>query len=321
MIHLEGPAPDAPDSSARMACFGYRSRMRRIMSASLSLSAIVTRLALPLSSTCFSPAMYCFNTSPAALANSIETSRYAMVSRFGKNSGTETEFLKYKKFGLRPRIISLPRGGYRRVCGEHFHQLQESFVLGEERECGFGFDFFRIFKTFFNGFVQIRKGAVLVAIGGEYLRQIEVERRLITLRGLDQGAKTRAVIEGFGIDFEGALIGLVAFFITFHREQARADIQKDGGRFRTNLQRPVVLLHGAIVVLADIRNGPDIIERFQVERILLQCFPVKLFGFVELLALVIHQSQTVQSGGIVPIQTNRFSVFNDRIFVHLAGEE
>src|SRR5438105_4534757 len=56
-MEIHFPEPVAAASSARIACVGYRSRMPRMMSASLSLSATVTRFARPLNSICLSRPM------------------------------------------------------------------------------------------------------------------------------------------------------------------------------------------------------------------------------------------------------------------------
>src|SRR5881396_3322172 len=122
--------------------------MRRMMRASLSLSATVTRLALPLSSTCFSPSMYCRNTSPAAAASSMAKSRYSICSFYGRTTRRhkpETVGAVCDRAVIDRAYSSLRRGGG--VCAKHSHELHESFVVGKRGERGLGFDLVRVLKT------------------------------------------------------------------------------------------------------------------------------------------------------------------------------
>ena len=74
-------------------------------------------------------------------------------------------------------------------------------------------------------------------------------------------------------------------------------------------------------MLARIFDSSDVVENFEKERILFQGFAIIAFRLVQLLALVIHQPQSIQCGGIVTIQIDRFPVFDDGVVVHFPGKE
>ena len=81
------------------------------------------------------------------------------------------------------------------------------------------------------------------------------------------------------------------------------------------------MIESAIVPFTNVVDRCDVIHRFEVVRVLLHGFPVVALGFRKILRLVIHESKAVQGRRIVAIDRNGIAIFDNRIFVHLAGEE
>src|SRR5262245_16860232 len=112
--------------------------------------------------------------------------------------------------------------------------------------------------------------------------------------------------------------GLQRFVVPLHVKEASAHVQEYGWRFRSNLQRLLILVQSILVTLSSVLDGSNVVEDFEEKRILFQSIAIVSFSFTELLTLVINKSQTIQYRSVVAIDGGRFLVFEYRVFIHFS---
>src|SRR5262245_9490637 len=115
--------------------------------------------------------------------------------------------------------------------------------------------------------------------------------------------------------------GLERFVGPLHVKEASAHVQEYGWRFRSNLQRFLILVQSILVTLSSVLDRSNVVEDFEEKRILLQSIAIISFSFTELLTLVINKAETIQYRSIVAIDGGRFLVFDDRVVIHFSRKK